>query len=76
MKAQYKFYENLAVYLDIFVLESYETDLEHSKTYKKAPEDWLASRWTGFKSPKQLSRIKLTGKNIETPPVYKGVATL
>lgn len=49
-----------------FVLESYETDLEHSKTYKKAPEDWLASRWTGFKSPKQLSRIKLTGKDIET----------
>ena len=44
-----------------FTLHSYEADLEESKTYQSKAEDWLSSRWTGFKSPKQNSRIRPTG---------------
>lgn len=49
-----------------FTLESYEHDLEASKTYVAKPTDWLSSKWSGFKSPKQLSRIRPTGIDIET----------
>ena len=48
-----------------FVLESYEKDFEASKTYKSKPTDWLANRWTGFKGPLQLSRIRPTGVDVE-----------
>jgi len=44
-----------------FTLQSYESDLQASKTYVPKPEDWLSSRWTGFKSPRQHSRIRPTG---------------
>lgn len=44
-----------------FTLESYENDLEASKTYKKKETDWLSSKWDGFKGPSQLSRIRPTG---------------
>lgn len=47
-------------------LKSYEMDLEASKTFKKKETDWLSSKWTGFKSPRQLSRIRPTGVNINT----------
>lgn len=49
-----------------FVLESYESDLEKSKEYEPKQDDWLSSKWSGFKSPKQLSRIRATGVEIET----------
>lgn len=49
-----------------FVLESYEKDLEASKTYEPTDDDWLSSKWSGFKSPKQLSRIRATGVDIDT----------
>ena len=49
-----------------FTLQSYETDLKASKNYKPSPEDWLSSKWTGFKSPRQHSRIRPTGVDIET----------
>jgi 2-oxoglutarate dehydrogenase E1 component len=39
-----------------FTLDSYEKDLEASKTYVKKETDWLSSRWAGFKGPSQLSR--------------------
>ena len=44
-----------------FTLQTYETDYEASKTYVPKKEDWLSSRWTGFKSPRQHSRIRATG---------------
>jgi 2-oxoglutarate dehydrogenase E1 component len=48
-----------------FTLDSYEKDYEASKTYEKKETDWLSSRWTGFKGPSQLSRIRDTGVEIE-----------
>eukprot|EP00537_Pseudo-nitzschia_pungens_P001773 CAMPEP_0172370794 /NCGR_PEP_ID=MMETSP1060-20121228/39679_1 /TAXON_ID=37318 /ORGANISM="Pseudo-nitzschia pungens, Strain cf. cingulata" /LENGTH=1052 /DNA_ID=CAMNT_0013096191 /DNA_START=140 /DNA_END=3298 /DNA_ORIENTATION=- len=48
-----------------FVMDSYETDLEASKTYQKSEDDWLSSKWAGFKSPTQMSRIRPTGVDIE-----------
>jgi len=48
-----------------FTLQSYETDLVASKSYKPKREDWLSSRWTGFKSPRQHSRIRPTGVDTE-----------
>lgn len=48
-----------------FVMESYEKDLEASKTYEKSEDDWLSSKWAGFKSPTQMSRIRPTGVDIE-----------
>lgn len=49
-----------------FTLQSYEADLKASKTYEPKPEDWLSSKWSGFKSPRQHSRIRPTGVDIET----------
>lgn len=48
-----------------FVLQSYEKDFEASKSYERKETDWLANRWTGFKGPSQLSRIRQTGVDIE-----------
>merc|ERR1719162_796684 len=48
-----------------FVMESYEKDLEASKTYVKHEDDWLSSKWTRFKGPSQMSRIRSTGVDIE-----------
>mmetsp|Transcript_16692 Transcript_16692/g.47916 ORF Transcript_16692/g.47916 Transcript_16692/m.47916 type:complete len:1117 (-) Transcript_16692:59-3409(-) len=49
-----------------FTLQNYEYEFEQSKTYQAKPEDWLSSRWTGFKSPSQMSRIRPTGVDTET----------
>lgn len=49
-----------------FTLESYMNDLEASKTYQPKETDWLSSKWSGFKGPKQQSRIRPTGVDIET----------
>jgi 2-oxoglutarate dehydrogenase E1 component len=46
-------------------LEMYESGLEASKSYKPCTSDWLSSKWSGFKSPKQLSRVRSTGVDIE-----------
>ncbi|KAG7352639.1 2-oxoglutarate dehydrogenase E1 component [Nitzschia inconspicua] len=48
-----------------FVMESYEKDFEASKTYVKSVDDWLSSKWTGFKGPGQMSRIRSTGVDID-----------
>jgi 2-oxoglutarate dehydrogenase E1 component len=55
-----------------------ENDFEASKTWVTPPNDWLSSKWKGFLSPNQLSRIRPTGYNadklreigikISTPP--------
>jgi len=55
-----------------FTLQSYETDLQASKSYVPRPEDWLSSRWTGFKSPRQHSRIRPTGVDTD---VLKHIGT-
>jgi 2-oxoglutarate dehydrogenase E1 component len=49
-----------------FVNGSYESDYEASKTYETKPDDWLSSNWKGFKSPKQMSRIRPTGVDLAT----------
>jgi 2-oxoglutarate dehydrogenase E1 component len=48
-----------------FVMDSYEKDFEASKTYVKHEDDWLSSKWTGFKGRAQMSRIRSTGVDIE-----------
>ena len=48
-----------------FTLDSYETDFQASKTYERREEDWLSSRWKGFKGPKQQSRLRRTGVDKE-----------
>jgi 2-oxoglutarate dehydrogenase E1 component len=48
-----------------FVMESYEKDFEASKTYVKSEDDWLSSKWTGFKGLGQMSRIRSTGVDID-----------
>jgi 2-oxoglutarate dehydrogenase E1 component len=35
------------------------------QSYVPKPEDWLSSRWTGFKSPRQHSRIRPTGVDVD-----------
>mmetsp|Transcript_10658 Transcript_10658/g.16169 ORF Transcript_10658/g.16169 Transcript_10658/m.16169 type:complete len:1087 (+) Transcript_10658:165-3425(+) len=47
-------------------LDMYEGDLEKSQEYIPKESDWLSSKWEGYKSPKQLSRIRSTGVDIET----------
>jgi len=49
-----------------FVLHSYEEELEASKNWEPTEDDWLSSKWAGFKSPTQQSRIRPTGVDIET----------
>ena len=46
-------------------MDSYENDLEASKTYNRNEDDWLSSKWTGFHGPKQISRIRQTGVDID-----------
>lgn len=36
-------------------------EFDGAKEYKPQAKDWLASHWSGFKSPAQLSRIRNTG---------------
>jgi 2-oxoglutarate dehydrogenase E1 component len=48
-----------------FTLDSYEKDLEASKTYPRKETDWLSSKWNGFKGPSQISRIRPTGVDVE-----------
>jgi 2-oxoglutarate dehydrogenase E1 component len=43
-------------------LTTLASEFESSKDYKPTKKDWLASHWTGFYSPAQLSRIRNTGK--------------
>ena len=46
-------------------LQSYEKDLIASKSYTPRPEDWLSSKWSGFKSPRQHSRVRPTGVDLD-----------
>lgn len=46
------------------VAATLEKEFEDSKDYVPKPRDWLASHWSGFKGPDQLSRIRDTGVNM------------
>ena len=48
-----------------FALDSYESDLQAAKTYKRKEDDWLSSKWKAFRSPRQMSRIRPTGVDTE-----------
>jgi 2-oxoglutarate dehydrogenase E1 component len=43
-----------------------EAEFEASKSWETPANDWLASRWSGYLSPLQQSRIRETGVPIET----------
>lgn len=61
------------------VNKTLEADFEAAKTWETPPNDWLSSKWSGFLSPRQRSRIRETGYDTEklreigikisTPPV-------
>lgn len=36
-----------------------------SKTWESSGDDWLSSKWSGFKSPRQLSRVRQTGVDVK-----------
>ncbi|GMH36333.1 hypothetical protein BSKO_04201 [Bryopsis sp. KO-2023] len=40
-------------------------EFEEAKSYKPQPRDWLASKWEGFMSPLQKSRVRNTGVQLE-----------
>jgi 2-oxoglutarate dehydrogenase E1 component len=40
---------------------AYDKAFEESKTWQAAKDDWLSSKWDGFKSPGQRSRVRETG---------------
>lgn len=42
-----------------------DKEFESSKTWVTPPYDWLSSKWSGFLSPRQLSRIRDTGCEVE-----------
>ncbi|CAM9154642.1 unnamed protein product [Chrysoparadoxa australica] len=48
-----------------YVMSSYEKDFNLSKTWKSSGDEWLSSRWSGFKSPRQQSRIRQTGTDVK-----------
>ncbi len=41
-----------------------DKEFEASKTYESVPTDWLSSKWSGFLSPLQRSRIRETGVDL------------
>jgi 2-oxoglutarate dehydrogenase E1 component len=47
------------------VNKSLEADFIAAKDWEVKKTDWLSSKWTGFKSPRQLSRIQKTGYDTE-----------
>lgn len=44
---------------------TFDNDWEAAKTWEAPAYDWLSSKWKGFLSPRQLSRIRPTGCNVE-----------
>jgi len=46
------------------VTNTLEGEFEASKTWVTPPSDWLSSKWSGFLSPRQRSRIRATGVEV------------
>ena len=51
--------------ISINVNKVLENEFEASKTWVTPASDWLSSRWSGFLSPMQRSRVRETGLNID-----------
>lgn len=47
------------------VFKILESEFEASKSWETQKSDWLSSRWSGFLSPRQQSRIRETGVNVD-----------
>ena len=47
------------------VSDTLNAEFEASKSWQTPSNDWLASRWSGFLSPRQQSRIRETGYDVE-----------
>jgi 2-oxoglutarate dehydrogenase E1 component len=47
------------------VNDTLEADFATSKSWETPKNDWLSSKWSGFLSPRQLSRIRETGFEFE-----------
>ena len=47
------------------VMDTLEKEYIAAKTWETPKSDWLSSKWSGFLSPRQQSRIRDTGYNIE-----------
>lgn len=47
------------------VMNTLDEEFEASKTYEAGKSDWLSSKWSGFLSPRQRSRIQNTGYELE-----------
>lgn len=43
-----------------------ERQPQASKNWNPTGDEWLSSKWAGFKSPRQLSRVRSTGVELDT----------
>lgn len=48
------------------IATTFDHDWELAKTWEAPAYDWLSSKWQGFLSPRQLSRIRPTGCSVDT----------
>lgn len=51
--------------IKMLAAKTMESEFEASKNWVTPKGDWLSSKWSGFLSPRQLSRIQQTGYPIE-----------
>jgi 2-oxoglutarate dehydrogenase E1 component len=57
--------------------KTFEADWEAAKTWVSPKYDWLGSKWAGFLSPHQLSRIRPTGCSIDVlKRIGKSITTI
>jgi 2-oxoglutarate dehydrogenase E1 component len=47
------------------VMDTMDREFEESKHAEIGKSDWLSSKWAGFKSPRQQSRVQTTGYDLE-----------
>jgi 2-oxoglutarate dehydrogenase E1 component len=47
------------------VMDTLDSEFEESKKAEIGKSDWLSSKWAGFKSPRQKSRVQETGYPLE-----------
>ena len=47
------------------VLTTLETEFAAAKDWVTPPSDWLSSKWSGFLSPRQKSRVRATGVSVD-----------
>ncbi len=47
------------------VQNGYEKEFKQAEAWKSYTDDWLSSKWKNFKSPRQLSRVRQTGTELD-----------